>query len=444
MNRLLFFLSILSALVAQPSTAQPRKNAIDSLEQLLQKQNSDSEKVRTLNTLGWYCIMQGDFLRSITFSTEAITLSEKHHSPYFKGGKGAGLSDIGLACEYMGNYPRALDHFFKALRIAEDIKDPDGLSHVYANIGNVYQSQGDTTNELVYYLKALKVDESSSYSDNLASDLGNLGVAYSDAKQFRKAIDYFERTRVIAEKTGNKQIQAIALGNIGEAWISLGEYGKAMLFLQNAYRIDSASGDAGGMAIRLGDMGDAYFHLKRYKDAERSYSLSLQLDSATHFLEHSKVVLQRLSNLFDSIHQPVTAYFYFKKYISARDSLFNEANTKKSVQSQMQYEFDKKEAVQNAEQEKKDALAAAEHRKQTIILWSVVIGLLLVSAFAVMIYRGFLEKKKANEKISHQKEIIEEKQKDILDSIHYAKRIQRSRLPSEYYIHRQLAKRKTA
>jgi serine phosphatase RsbU (regulator of sigma subunit) len=54
--------------------------------------------------------------------------------------------------------------------------------------------------------------------------------------------------------------------------------------------------------------------------------------------------------------------------------------------------------------------------------------------------RGYLAKKKANitleEKnalIEHQKEIVEEKNKDITDSIHYAQRIQRAILPSADY-----------
>lgn len=44
--------------------------------------------------------------------------------------------------------------------------------------------------------------------------------------------------------------------------------------------------------------------------------------------------------------------------------------------------------------------------------------------------------------LQHQKELVEEKNKDILDSIRYAKRIQQSLLPSESYIKRVLAKLK--
>ena len=40
--------------------------------------------------------------------------------------------------------------------------------------------------------------------------------------------------------------------------------------------------------------------------------------------------------------------------------------------------------------------------------------------------------------IEQQKHVIEEKQKEMLDSIHYAKRIQRALLTSEKYIHRKM------
>lgn len=60
--------------------------------------------------------------------------------------------------------------------------------------------------------------------------------------------------------------------------------------------------------------------------------------------------------------------------------------------------------------------------------------------FAVFAYRNFLQKKKANVKIIRQKNIIEEKQKEILDSIYYARRIQRSLMPTEAYIRRCLGR----
>jgi hypothetical protein len=44
--------------------------------------------------------------------------------------------------------------------------------------------------------------------------------------------------------------------------------------------------------------------------------------------------------------------------------------------------------------------------------------------------------------ISRQKEIVEEKQKEVLDSIRYAKRIQNSLLPTDRYIDKVLKRSK--
>ena len=63
---------------------------------------------------------------------------------------------------------------------------------------------------------------------------------------------------------------------------------------------------------------------------------------------------------------------------------------------------------------------------------------MLVLVLAIFIFRGYRQKQKANVLISEQKQLIEEKQKDIIDSINYAKRIQQSQLPTEKYINKNL------
>ncbi|MBC7696686.1 MAG: SpoIIE family protein phosphatase [Burkholderiales bacterium] len=68
-------------------------------------------------------------------------------------------------------------------------------------------------------------------------------------------------------------------------------------------------------------------------------------------------------------------------------------------------------------------------------------GFVLLLLLSVVIFKSYRNKKKANELISLQKQevekqkhTIEEKQKDILDSIHYAKRIQDALLKEEQHV----------
>jgi serine phosphatase RsbU (regulator of sigma subunit) len=113
--------------------------------------------------------------------------------------------------------------------------------------------------------------------------------------------------------------------------------------------------------------------------------------------------------------------------------LDNEESKEKIIQASMNYEFEKKEALTKAAQDKKDALAATEMKKQQIIRYAVSGILVLVILFTLFLYNRFrLIRKQKNiielkERETHaQKEIIEEKHKEITDSINYAERIQRS------------------
>ena len=66
------------------------------------------------------------------------------------------------------------------------------------------------------------------------------------------------------------------------------------------------------------------------------------------------------------------ALAYHEQLAVLNDSIFNEENTKKLTQLAMQYEFDKKEATTELEQEKKDVIAAQELNKKTwsaMVLW---------------------------------------------------------------------------
>jgi serine phosphatase RsbU (regulator of sigma subunit) len=70
-----------------------------------------------------------------------------------------------------------------------------------------------------------------------------------------------------------------------------------------------------------------------------------------------------------------------------------------------------------------------------------IIGLILLIVLIIFIYKSYLQKQKANvlitkqkHEVEHQKHIVEEHQKEIVDSIHYAKRIQSALLANEEFV----------
>jgi signal transduction histidine kinase len=92
-------------------------------------------------------------------------------------------------------------------------------------------------------------------------------------------------------------------------------------------------------------------------------------------------------------------------YILFRDSMFNEESTKKSLQLQMQYEFDKKETITKASQDKKDAVSKTEIKTQKIIRNFSYAGTLAVFGFAGYGFYRFRRRKR----LQAQQEMLNER-----------------------------------
>ena len=104
----------------------------------------------------------------------------------------------------------------------------------------------------------------------------------------------------------------------------------------------------------------------------------------------------------------------------------------------MKEQFDFKQNISKIESEK-------QAQKNSFIRNLLLFGILSILLILVFVFRSYRIKNKSNilleqknTEIAMQKEIVEEKQKEIIDSIHYAKRIQQSLLPTEKYIEKTL------
>lgn len=421
----------------------------------------DSNYVISLNDQSRQLIAAGSLLRADSLSKKALSLSEKIN---FKIGMALSLNMLGQIKQMQGEYGKSLEYFFKGLHIAEEIKDKQRASRLLSSIASTYLFQNNYQKAQDYYLKSLKIEEELNNKIGIARAYANIGTTYKNrgdsarkkdnltyakVKFYPIALDYFFKSLAIAETLGEERGIEVNLGNIGGVYLDIYEYDKALDFFQKSLMLSEKHNDKEGSAIKLYNIGNL---VAEKGDSARSLSAkkteyekalvylqrSLKLSQEAGDKQGSMLCHKTISHLYSLTGEHNEAFKQFKNYIVIRDSLFNEENTKKTVQLEMTYEFDKKEAAAKLEQQKKEALAIAESKKQKIIIFSVCGILLLVIAFAIFAYRSFLQKQKANIEILKQKQIIEEKQKEILDSIRYAKRIQAALLPSEKYIERNL------
>ena len=150
----LLFLLIFDFFILCPfSFSQQTK--VDSLLNILKTAKEDTNKVNTLNILGWELHLNKPDT-SIILSNQALQMSEKQ-----KWEKGIAKSSVylGVYNRLQGNYKQSLQHYSKALEINKKMKDKKGISVSMGNIGNVYKDQSNYPQALDYYFKAMKLSE---------------------------------------------------------------------------------------------------------------------------------------------------------------------------------------------------------------------------------------------------------------------------------------------
>ena len=101
------------------------------------------------------------------------------------------------------------------------------------------------------------------------------------------------------------------------------------------------------------------------------------------------------------------AYENYKLYTLYRDSLQKQEIEKRELQAKMQYEFDKKQAIAKAEQDKKDAEQKRIKNIQYFAIAALAFLVLAILLFASIQWRNNKQKKKANALLQQQKEKVE-------------------------------------
>ncbi|MBA2610507.1 MAG: tetratricopeptide repeat protein [Bacteroidetes bacterium] len=422
------------------------KKALDYYKKsvAIQEEIGDKEgKANSLGNLGLIYQDLGDPSRSLECYFESLKLEEEIGE---KTGMAITLNCIGGIYNNLGDILKAIDYFSRSIKIHEELGDKNGLAQSFGNIGSVYLSQNDITKALEFFTKALKLNESIDRKEGIIVCLNNIGAAYSRQKNMQKALEYYSRSLELAKKLGRIADVTLLLNNVGNIHEKQKDYTAALVMYYKGASLAKKTGDKKALAQSLTNISSIYFmqamvpntetikpfgkkakYTLSYAYADTAFIIAKELGYPANILKAERI-LAKVDSANGNFKE---AFYHLKQCIMYHDSIENENTRKASVKNQLKYEFEKKEAVIKEQQEKERALATEKDRFQKIVIWSVAIGLLLVVIFAGFILRTLRITK-------HQKIIIEEKQKEILDSIYYARRIQKSLLPTEKYIAKNL------
>jgi serine phosphatase RsbU (regulator of sigma subunit) len=394
------------------------------------------------------------------------------------------LMDIGIVHDYMGNPDSTIFYYKQAMAIYKKIDDKNGVSAICLNIASAYRATGNFSEALRYLYEGMKISEAAGDKERVAdckSTMGNvyrqkhnydfalkyltealelyagindkqgegiahnnIGIVYSERKQHELALEHYFKSLGIREELGAKAAIANCYSTIGCEYFDMSELSNALDYHNKALEINREVNNRRGVAIDLTNLAAVNTKQKKNREAIEKLKQAQVIAEETHFRDLMKEIYLTSAENYAALNDHKTAYDFYMKYSNIKDTLINEHENSIVAEMNSKYHSEKKDSEIKLLNKDKE-VQNAELKKKSIIIWSAMLGIVFVLILTFYIYRGYRAKQKANEiitrqkhEVERQKEIIEDKQKEITDSIHYAKRIQGALLASDIFLEKQL------
>ncbi|MFA7444677.1 MAG: tetratricopeptide repeat protein [Flavobacteriaceae bacterium] len=396
----------------QDNYSEARKNYVIAIE-IFEAIGAVHETAWVYNSVGQTYYYQGNYSTALKNYFKARELFKNMGD---KHGEATCYINIGIVYLAQGNYSEASKSFFVALKIQESINNQDGMATCYKNIGDVYLAQRDYPEALKNYFASLEIREALDNKYGMAYCRIGIGVIYYHQGNYTEALENYFTALELFRTIGNKVGIARSYINIGCVYSAQDSYPEAQDNYSAALEIQEAIGDKYGIAeafisigslyVKTGDVEKGKIWLQKGLEISRELNIKKKIKEGYKGLVKADSILGNYKSAFEN----------HKMYMLYHDSLSNEENTKILTQTAIQYEFDKKEVIAKAEQERIEA--------EMRFRYSLFIGGTgLIAIIGFVLYRNIrLKRRKEKEIFIAGQQIIELEKEKIESELHQAKK----------------------
>ncbi len=343
-------------------------------------------------------------------------------------------------------YAKSLEYFNKAVKIETEIDNKEGLDYVFLGIGDIYRQQRDFENAVKYYGMAMDMAKEVGNKGLYNTAITLLGKVYGDQGNFVEALNYYNKVIGLAEAIEDDGNLGDCLFSIGQVYSKLQYDDEALGYFNRALEIGNRIKSKHLIASCLCSIGNIYMNKNSAQKAKQYAAQSLEVARESG----EPVLIQNAAGLYSQAAKNMgdfkNALAMHELYSKTKDSATNVEEVKRfstmeytTKEEQLKMQAEKTKEIFAAEQSKNEA----ELKRQRTLRYTFTFGFLLVLVFMVVIFRALQQNKRKTLIITQQKEevekqraiseqhraLAEEKNKEVLDSITYAKRLQDAILP---------------
>jgi len=336
-----------------------------------------------------------------------------------------------------GETKNALSLLFAATQVYESIDSIGELAMTYNSIGNAYLDLEDIDKCKKYYQMSYELALTTKDSSRIAVPIVGLGIAHSEVGEYEKALDYSCKAADMFEGIGRMDAYCISLANAASYAYEANKKSTADSLMNKAKiaatEMESIYFKAEILLMESDWLADAGKYDSAIEKAERGIDLMKQIDARSNIMNATKFLSEYYANSFDF----KSAYSALLEHIELKDSL-NEENKIEIVEElNTKYETSQKEQ-KILELASQNELQELENQKNKTIIYISIGAAILLFGLVVFSVWGYIQKKHLSESLHKRNSVIRKKNREILDSINYAQRIQNAIIPSHERIERHL------
>ena len=410
---------------------------IDSLINLTVNEKNDSILVDLYNHIGSESNKEDELLskeywsKALQLATEKI---KEQRTPYYLEQLATANNGMGIISKRNGDLARAISYYQTSIKINEELDNREKMNTNYFNIGVLYRNLKEYDKALEYYEKSLAYRKEIKDTAEIARNYLAIGVIYRRMNNYDKALEYYHKALELAAMINDGEVSSHAYSNIGVIHIEQENYEEAYQFFTKAFEYIKTQNNQSNIAKHHANMSSVYEGLgdnaRAIKEAKIAYDMYLEMNRIPDLSTAAK----KLSDLYMKTNNYKRSLELYKEFIIYRDSVYNENTTREVTEKEMRFEFDKQmmsDSLARAEEERiKELEYQQELNQQKTYMYGGGFILLMVIIFSVIVFQRLKISNKQKVIIQQQKMVVEEKNREITDSITYAKRIQSAILPS--------------
>lgn len=242
-------------------------------------------------------------------------------------------------------FDEALEHYMKAVEIAEKAGDQAYIGKAYQAIGSLYVTTKDLDRANEYHLKALDIRLKVGDLSEIWRSYDCLGIVQRDSMNYEKALAYYKKGEPYALQTGDSSIISFLYNDLGAIYSMMEQFAISDKYLRASIGIRERHNEYNELAYTYNYLGDNYDRQDSVKEAEPWYKKALATARRNGNSKQTYEAFQSISNYYARNNIFDSAYRYASLQKQFKDSVVKADQVATIALMNARFETEKKERL---------------------------------------------------------------------------------------------------